>query len=31
MVKATMAALAQLEDPNAIAARRGKELASLVH
>jgi small subunit ribosomal protein S5 len=31
MVKATMAALAQLEDPNAIALRRGKELASLVH
>jgi small subunit ribosomal protein S5 len=31
MVKATMAALAQLEDPNAIAARRGKDLASLVH
>jgi small subunit ribosomal protein S5 len=31
MVKATMAALAQLEDPNAIASRRGKELASLVH
>jgi small subunit ribosomal protein S5 len=31
MVKATMAALAQLEDPNAIAARRGKELGSLVH
>ncbi len=31
MVKATMAALAQLEDPNAIASRRGKDLASLVH
>ena len=31
MVKATMAALAQLEDPNAIASRRGKELGSLVH
>jgi small subunit ribosomal protein S5 len=31
MVKATMAALAQLEDPSAIAARRGKELSSLVH
>lgn len=31
MVKATMAALAQLEDPNAIALRRGKELSQLVH
>lgn len=31
MVKATMAALAQLEDPHAIASRRGKELAQLVH
>ena len=31
MVKATMAALAQLEDPNAIASRRGKELGALVH
>ncbi len=31
MVKATMAALAQLEDPQAIASRRGKELAQLVH
>ena len=31
MVKATMAALAQLEDPNGIAARRGKDLAELTH
>lgn len=31
MVKATMAALAQLEDPQHIAARRGKELGQLVH
>lgn len=31
MVKATMAALAQLEDPNQIALRRGKELAGLIH
>jgi len=31
MVKATMAALAQLDDPNAIASRRGKTLAQLVH
>jgi len=31
MVKATMAALAQLEDPNAIAQRRGKDLAQLTH
>ena len=31
MVKATMAALAQLEDPNAIALRRGKELSQLLH
>jgi len=31
MVKATMAALAQLEDPNAIALRRGKELSQLIH
>jgi small subunit ribosomal protein S5 len=31
MVKATMAALAQLEDPAAIAARRGKDLAQLLH
>ena len=30
MVKATMAALAQLEDPNAIALRRGKELSTLI-
>jgi small subunit ribosomal protein S5 len=30
MVKATMAALAQLEDPQAIAARRGKDLATLL-
>jgi len=31
MVKATMAALAQLEDPQNIAARRGKDLAQLLH
>jgi small subunit ribosomal protein S5 len=31
MVKATMAALAQLEDPAAIAQRRGKDLAQLMH
>ncbi len=31
MVKATMAALAQLEDPQAIASRRGKDLAQLMH
>jgi small subunit ribosomal protein S5 len=31
MVKATMAALAQLEDPQQIAARRGKDLGQLVH
>ena len=31
MVKATMAALAQLEDPQAIASRRGKELSQLTH
>lgn len=31
MVKATMAALAKLEDPQAIAARRGKALAQLLH
>ena len=31
MVKATMAALAQLEDPHNIAARRGKELSQLLH
>lgn len=31
MVKATMDALAQLEDPRAIAARRGKELGELLH
>lgn len=31
MVKATMAALAQLEDPQAIASRRGKELSQLLH
>jgi small subunit ribosomal protein S5 len=31
MVKATMAALAQLEDPAAIASRRGKELGELLH
>ncbi|HEY2774912.1 MAG TPA: 30S ribosomal protein S5 [Candidatus Binatia bacterium] len=31
MVKATMAALAQLDDPAQIAARRGKELSQLVH
>jgi small subunit ribosomal protein S5 len=31
MVKATMAALAQLDDPNNIAARRGKDLAALIH
>ena len=31
MVKATMAALSQLEDPQNIASRRGKELASLMH
>ena len=30
MVKATMAALAQLEDPQAIAARRGKTLSELL-
>jgi len=30
MVKATMAALSQLEDPNNIASRRGKDLASLM-
>jgi len=31
MVKATMAALAQLEDPQNIASRRGKDLAQLTH
>ena len=31
MVKATMAALAQLEDPQNIAQRRGKDLAQLMH
>ena len=31
MVKATMAALAQLEDPQNIAARRGKELSQLLN
>lgn len=31
MVKATMAALAQLEDPQMIASRRGKDLAQLLH
>ncbi|HYB98131.1 MAG TPA: 30S ribosomal protein S5 [Candidatus Limnocylindrales bacterium] len=31
MVKATMAALSQLEDPGAIAGRRGKELKEMIH
>ncbi|HYC56950.1 MAG TPA: 30S ribosomal protein S5 [Candidatus Binatia bacterium] len=31
MVKATMAALSQLEDPSSIASRRGKELREMIH